>query len=368
MRVFDTYYFNIIDKVRFKDTKPYVDKMLKDLGLSYTDVDFMLYEVVQDKIPEICKKMPNLKKYYFYDKTDNNYGISSVTKDWQAGNVHANKEDWGDVETVFSKIPRPYNLPFGYYSLSGINWFQDSDPSPAVIQWDMWKNEIPNTHFAPFISNRILQLRCYDDGIKHNNVAVSIEITDGDAIRDSKPVIEKLKPYFGEPQNMVRSCTFSKEESERNRKQEKEACKALAQKALSYLPQPGNMGAIQFDKDLGRVADKKETDAAFKGTGFERVKGQPNWLHLYCAMDQTRGYKYEAFVQKISIGNIFRCWIDITGSNFRIKFEQPDYAVDQEGKSQEILNQFAKFCVYAKEEFGAEIEKSFGKTPEWFFG
>lgn len=95
MRVFDTYYFNIIDKVRFKDTKPYVDKMLKDLGLSYTDVDFMLYEVVQDKIPEICKKMPNLKKYYFYNKTDNDYGISSVTKDWQAGNVHADKEDWG---------------------------------------------------------------------------------------------------------------------------------------------------------------------------------------------------------------------------------------------------------------------------------
>ena len=32
MRVFDTYYFNIADKVSFQETKPYLDQMLSELG------------------------------------------------------------------------------------------------------------------------------------------------------------------------------------------------------------------------------------------------------------------------------------------------------------------------------------------------
>ena len=36
MRVFDIYWFNIADKVKFKDTQPYLKNMLPEYGFTWS--------------------------------------------------------------------------------------------------------------------------------------------------------------------------------------------------------------------------------------------------------------------------------------------------------------------------------------------
>lgn len=369
MRVFDTYYFNIIEKVSFKDTKPYLDHMLEELGYSYRDISFMLWGSNRDDVTDkVLTKLPSLKKYYFMegDSGSKDYGVTSFRENWQDGNVRADREDWDDIAMLFSKIPRPYNYPFGKLILDGINWFEDSDNSVAITDWVHGRDTYPTVHYPPFISNRIMQLRMYDDGRKYNRISVTIEVTDADGIRDSKAIIDKLTPYLGEGGGMSRECAFEKEEYILYMEFEKAHCKRLKEIGDSMLPVPRNMKSVAYTTKLEHVADKAVVNKAFKGTGFERVKGQPNWLHLYYMKDDN-GYEYDAFVQKISIGNEFRCWIEIWGYNFHVKYEHPDYYVDQEGESLPILKEFASFCRHLRDTYGEELRKDYGATPDWYW-
>ena len=65
MRVFDTFIYNIVDKVKFKDTKPYIDKMLSELKLKYDSVIFTINEYMTD-YDTILAKYPELEKYRYY--------------------------------------------------------------------------------------------------------------------------------------------------------------------------------------------------------------------------------------------------------------------------------------------------------------
>lgn len=107
MRVFDTYRFNIADKVKFKDTQPYLKKMLEELGFSWSDLAFSVKTVSSDPvIAKTLEKLPKLKKYCH--STKDGPTVCSYTENWFNGELFADKSDYDDIFTLFSKIPRPF--------------------------------------------------------------------------------------------------------------------------------------------------------------------------------------------------------------------------------------------------------------------
>lgn len=371
MRVFDTYYFNIIDKVSYKETKPYLEQMLKEQGFSYKNISFMLYDIRTETMEKVFSKLPTLKKYAFTEdgRGGLSYGITSIRENWKNGEVHADEEDWQDISMVFSKIPRTYNLPFGKLILDGINWFGDSNDSVAITNWDCDEEVIPTIYTLPFISNRILQHRMYDDGKKTNSIEVTIEVTGEDGILDSTRIIKKLEPYLGTYDGFSRLCTFEREEYQADKELEQKHNVKIKELGDSFLPENNwaecQSGDMYSDTKIPNVANKATLDKVFQGTRFKRVKGQPNWFHQYSFVDEN-GYKYDANTQKLSIGNEFRCGIEISGYNFHIEYRHEDYIVKEEGESLEILMVFEKFCDKMIDEYSEELKRDFGITQEWY--
>lgn len=65
MRVFNIYRFNIADKVKFKDAQSYIQNMLSELGLGWSDLAFAASTVSGDRtISNVLEKLPELKKYF----------------------------------------------------------------------------------------------------------------------------------------------------------------------------------------------------------------------------------------------------------------------------------------------------------------
>lgn len=371
MRVFDTYYFNIIDKVSFKGTKPYLEQMLEEQGFSYKNLSFMAYNIDRERSEKVFDKLPAMKKYEFMEDGSGmaSYGVTSIRENWMSGEVHADKEDWADIAEMFSKIPHTFPFSFAKLILDGINWFPDSDESVAVINWDYDRETFPTVHFPLFTSNHIMQLRHFDDGRKFNHIFVTIEVTAEDGILNSTPIIQKLEPYLGKAEKPNRKCVFDREEYLKYKDLEKAHRDRLKELGDSFLPKQKKMAAmsdlLQFDTPIPHVADKVTLNKAFKGTRFERIKGQPNWLHLYSYVDKN-GFKYDAYTQKLSFRNEFRCWIEISGFNFRVRYEHQDYIVDKEGESADILKSFVRFCNKLVDEYSEELKRDFGATPEWY--
>ncbi|MDE7362431.1 MAG: hypothetical protein K2N38_10915 [Oscillospiraceae bacterium] len=362
MRVFDSYFFNIIEKVSFGETKPYLEKMLSDLRFSYQNIAFMLYGVRNDAQKKALEKLPSLGKYSFSVDRDE-YGLCSYSTNWREGEFYADKADWKDISVLFSKVPRPFNFSFGHLILDGINWFPDSENIIGAADDWIYRLAYPTASEPPFLSNTITQWRDFEDGKKINLISICIDVTDNDRPRSSHAIIEKLIPYLGEPQTCSRKCSFSREEKERFNALEKEEQRRFSELAKSGLPVPKN---IASDTKFTHVADKFTLDKAFKGTAFTRQKGQPNYLHLYSCTDE-HGFLYEAYTQRLEVGiNRFRVWARVLGCNFQLSSCEIDYKVTEEGESLEILKQFAEFCVRLRDEHGSRLAEKFGETPAWY--
>lgn len=369
MRVFDSYFFNIIDKVSFGKTLPYLEKMLSETGLSYKNTAFKLYAIYEGPQKKALAEFPALEKYSFFNNEQGigHWGLWSYSENWRDGEMYVDKADVSDVYALFSKVPHTVNFSSGELILDGINWFMDSDDT-LDADWDYCLN-YPMTAEPPFRSNRIIQY-----GIKMNCISVCIEVTDKGKLRNSRTIIEKLSPYLDEPYRCSRKCTFSSEETERFKAFETEERRRLTKLAEDSLPVPKQHKPWadphvlpQPDPKLPHVADSYTLGKAFKGTGFEKEKGHPNWLSVYVCTDE-HGFRYEANIQKLTYctTNDFRVWVNISGYNFNIETDMKDYYVTEVGESLGILKQFTELCVRLREECGTQLAEKFGDTPAWF--
>lgn len=387
MRVFDRYRFNIADKVSFKNTKPYLENMLAELGCSYKRLAFELNCAGSNIYPLLCsimEKYPSLKKYYRFEDYSERYRapyyyIGSFTEKWYEGELYADKEDWDDIAAVFSKIPRPYNLPFGGMVLSGINWYDNSDDTDMIDYYRMkTHSRYPLAKYTPFRGNSIVHIRNFDDGRKRNIVFVHVEATANPEPRDTKDILEKLVPYLGEPFYSYRECLFDMDDTKRLDDLQKIHSKRMAEMMRSSLPVPRDDWWREAQKHphisvsdppIPHVADKFTLNKAFAKTGFERQKGEPNWLHRYSCID-AHGFLYDAYTQKLTNCNMFRVWVEIYGYNFKVGYnttQMKDYYVSEEGESLDILREFAEFCVKLRDEYSAELARDFGDTPSWYW-
>lgn len=381
MRTFDCYSFNIVKKAAFKDAIPYLQAMLSDLGYDYERLGFSL-RGTKDTVAKAVKKYPALWKYFVIDDSHGTHmpTLTSFGTDWQEGKLYANPQDEAEINALFSKIPRPMNVT-GILMLDGIRWFSDSE-SGAVPDYNALHNSgysldgdglLPSNNLFPILSNHMTLRRFFDDGTK--NVFVSVCMETGKENPDR--ILERLKPYLGEPTQHERKWWFPLEETRRLHTLEQKHSEKLNALMLAVLPasrapelkQHVNTMLVARDvnalltlqEPLLHVCDKFTLNKAFKDTGFAQKKDAPNWLHSYASQD-AYGYRYEACAQKVTGLNMFRVWLNINGNNFAVGCGLPeDYCVTEEGESLDILRAFAAFCVKVREEYGAELAKDFGK-------
>lgn len=366
MRVFDTYRFNIADKVKFKDTQPYLKNMLEELGLSWSDLAFSSTATSSDPvIAKTVEKFPNLKKYYH--STESDPTVCSYTENWFNGELFADKTDYDDIFTLFSKIPRPFNIPFGHILLNGVNWFGEKSAAP-VPDWAWEEADLSKLSYVHYFSDFIAQHRSFDDGLKYNNISVCIETTADPEPRDSTAVIEKLIPYLGKPVRSRTDCVFSKEDFSRYRELSIKHSEYLRNLLTSTLPNPKDYPyPSEHIPPIPHLADLLTMKKAFAGTGFTHKKGNPGWLGEYDCRD-SHGYLYQAYIQKLSDGYTFRVWLEISGHNFEIRTPiELDYHMKEEGESLPILREFALLCAKIRDEYGDKLAEDFGDTPEWYY-
>lgn len=369
MRVFDIYWFNIADKVKFKDTQPYLKNMLAELGLSWSDLDFAASIVDDDPMTEkILKNFPRLKKYYHpVEIGEISATICSYTENWFSGELFCDKSDYDDVFTLFSKIPRPLNISDGHILLNGVNWFGEESLPPIPYNLE-GRNVSRLTYYVCYYSNYIVQYRGFDDGLKRNEVSVCIETTAASEPRDSSAILEKLIPYLGKPVETNRTCVFSKEECQKyDDLPYKQHSKYLKGFMENILPIPKKRPYIARSlPPIPHLADITTMKKAFAGTGFTHKKGNPGYMGEYDCRD-SHGYLYQAYVQKLSDWRTFRIWLEISGYNFTLSAPGLDYSMEEEGESLPILRAFALLCAKIRDEYGDKLAADFGDTPEWYY-
>ncbi len=366
MRVFDIYWFNIADKVKFKDTQPYLKNMLAEFGFTWSDLAFSAQNASDDSvIARIQQKFPKLEKYFRSTK----YGsmLCSYTDNWFNGELFAEKSDYDDIFTLFSKVPRPFKISSGHILLNGVNWFGE-EPAAPVSDCTCEEKDLIYITDADYFSNHIAQHRNYDDGLKYNRVSVCIETTAVPEPRDSSTVIEKLIPYLGKPYWSRTHCVFSKEESLRNKELSGKHSEYIKNLIKNTLPNPEKYPYTMNDTaPIPHLADIPTMKKAFAGTGFMQKKGNPGWLGEYDCRD-SHGYLYKAFVQKLSDGCSFRVWLEISGCNFNTGYlDAPDYCMKEEGESFPIIREFALLCAKIRDEYGDKLAADFGDTPKWYY-
>ncbi len=366
MRVFDTYLFNIADKVSFGQTKPYLEQMMEDLGIEYSSLGFSLHTVMGDPVfDSVLQMFPSLKKYYYtedFDGAPDPY-LSSYSENWRDGGIHADEEDWDDISALFSKIPRSFSIPFGNLILDGVKWYEDSDDSIAVDH-RIVQGKHPTLNRPPFKSNRILQVRDFDDGQKYNTIKVCIEATDEPTPRSTADIIKKLKPYLGEPKWSHRRCIFEREDQERFQELAEVHTKRLQALASEFLPAAVHVPMPGKGQMILHLADKRILKKVFADTCFELQK-TPNPRDNVFTYKDEHNFRYKITAYRNPAFNEFQLELQITGCNFSIGFSE-SYGVTQGEESLNILNAFAAFCSKVLDEYSVELADDFGSTPAWY--
>lgn len=375
MRVFDSYTYNIIEKVKYKDTKKYMDQMLEELGLCYQSIGF---GVSHGPVEKAVKKYPALAKYRcLEDETRpesqlySNEMLTSYSKNWSKGKIYAEAEDYEAIGELFTKIPRPLNFGFSNMILSGIDWYGGCDLTPA-IEYNEFKGERPLDPLASFrhiSSNEIMLERGFDYGNKLNRVIVTVEATELPVPKDTSDVVRRLVPYLGEPERVSRTCRLSEDALKRSNElitKYREKMQTLFQPMREWgRPSPD----ISLTPIIPKIAEKKKIMKAFQGTGFEMGSRKglgPGMNRVVCT--DSHNYKYEINIYRGSTySNLFNFNLRVMGCDFIIVPSMHSFYVKSEEEAEQIITKLAELCVRARDEIGEEMAAEFLDTPDWYW-
>ncbi len=367
MRIFDTYLYNIADKVSFGQTTPYLEQMLEELGYSYSRLGFSLHTVNHSEVFEkMLQQFPMLQKYYYTEDFDGSAEpyLSSFSEDWRNGAIHAERGDEDDIIALFSKIPRQYEVPFGTLILDGIDWFSDSDPSLAV-EFRKHQGKHPTLTDPPFKSNRIMHLRDFDDGQKYNTIKVCVEATDDPVPRSTAEIVHKLRPYLGDPRWSGRSCVFPQELQERFMQCSLKHTEQLCVLADDAMPETDANAAPSVSGQLfASLLDKRMVRRAFANTRFEVQKNAVGRENVLTCVD-SHGYLYKVTIYRNPAFHEVQMELAVSGYNFSVSCTK-NCAVSQESEVQESIRAFAAFCMKTVDSYSEELCADFGDTPEWY--
>lgn len=370
MRIFDVYYYNIANTVKFKDTAKYISTMLEQLGLGYKEISFT-YNGFLTSVGQMLEKYPNLTKYcYPYEPFSNEELLTSLVPGWIKGNYYADKADWKSIFDIASKCPRGMNIT-GKIVLDQIDWYGEGTKAPCIKvrthSLDAEKAEIVD--IEPILNSQIVIGRDYSDGNKRNSVKVVVEITSKEDLepRDSSAVVEKLEPYLGKPEGFKKVCRGSLEEETDLQEKMKDCDKRLKQYIENVFPNEYR-GSSMEDEFILNIADKKKINAAFKKTDFKMGdrKGLLPGMNRLIGYDSAN-HQYEILFDRTQNSpNYFYWYVYIRGYNFTFESNQNRAYAYSEEEGTTRLFEIADFCQKMLHDFEPVVTENFGLTPEWY--
>ncbi len=367
MRIFDTYFFNIADRVTFARAAAYLDGMLCETGCVPQKTAFSVYAVTPDIRQKALGAFPALAKYAQTEPRNSRYGLTSAAgtqAERQQGILYTDAADRADILSLFGKVPRTLNFPFCTLVLGGVKWFPDSRDDAVPERQNPFLLKDPMLMPERVRCNAVTLHRSWDDGKKRVTVSVCIEVTAAEQPRSPEPVTRRLTPVLGTPYHRNRECLLNGEETAGNELLAKQHRAALYAAGEADLPAPVYQHGMMPREQHAKTA---LLDRVFRGTGFQKQKGNPTWLSCYVCTD-THGFLYEAYVQRLSSGG-FRLWLTVSGYNFSLSPQQgagADYCGTDADSARQILTQFAAHCVRIRDEYAEKLAGDFGDTPAWF--
>lgn len=366
MRIFDEYCFDISDKIGLSDTKEYLEKILAELSCSYKHIGFIACTWSDTITNRAYKHFPEIGKYHrkdFLPQMSSQY-FGTPGRDWRNGTLYFDADNTAFAGDLFRTIPGPLKFDTAELFLDGINWFHDSDCTPAIDERFMREHEDAYPGSSEyFMCNRISMRRSKHEP-KKNLIVVTIEVTAESHPRESSVIIDKLIPYLGTPESeSIHICKFSAEELAQRKSLEtahKRNLEALWKKLVA-----DSEYYAEYNQQLKGIATKKLLESAFSDTGFELQSCKnkaPGTNTLTCS--DKHGFQYTIRMEFAPYHTSTDFSFLIKSFNFGIGMHGR-FSVKEESEAPQLIRIIADFCVLARDEIGNRLSLDFGDKPEW---
>ena len=394
MRVFQNYYFDLKERVLFKDTLPFVEAWLAGQGIAYGGMMFEqnFYNWGEDRItPRLFAMFPGLKKYHSEKVSVHELSpqtitsnFTSVPKNWPEDmNIHVQKEDEDVVRQIAAKIPRPFNPSATCIALDNVQWFPVIDTSPAYLPG---KGAPCGYSLFPHLSNSIALGKSSGSGKKHNIIAVTIERTHTlEQLLDDTAILEKLTDAFGTPPHYQAVRIVFSEDERRQTQAAAEALAPILQALWAELkpeeavprdvppefqcirhPNEGEVVVMEMIYTPGEpVSPKKAILKAIKGMGFQ-YKYEPG-TYYECWKTNQHNHKFKVWFAIKTSTRQLNFGASISGYNFHVSIPMGNNIdVMKQPVADETAQAVVTAAIQAEARLSETLLQFYGKTPDWY--
>lgn len=382
MQVFDVYTYNL-KQIRFKDNKEYIDGLLNELGLKYTDVGFCFWSDHDgsqcDKAIKLFENLSGYKKPEYTEEGNylRGYRLSSVSEDENGRiNMHVDPSHVDDFSGLLKKIPRPINFGFMGVLLDNIDW-GDGDSKPCFTPAASGKIVVDSHRFFSYYNNGIRFIKEFDYGNKLNIIEAFVERKgDFEKLSPRPQGFEDFCERLGKPIAKSTRCIFDDQERARW---------ARAKETIDCFINRGEYDHLfaEFKRDYPKTTQgmmQEVMDSLVPIQGFSPKK-------IFTAVAKKHGYRYNGCIngryelKKVNEYNhttaVAFFVIPFSSSVFaEISVQGYNFHLFAASLPEAILDGEAQFEGYAKKvfEIADEIDKKlteplfehYGKTPDWY--
>lgn len=384
MRVFDVYSYNL-KHIRFKDNKDYFEKLLSDLGMSYTDIGFCFHSGYEDSgCQKAVDKFPGLNKYkrYYaeselYDGSLPEWQLSSVSIN-ESGtiNAHIDRKDFDLIGNVLKKVPHSINFWSMGVLLDNIKWSENSVSTPCFKPYPGNNAVIIDSKYRCYYSNSIRFIKEFDYGNKLNEVEVLCErFGDSENIVPLPDKFEKFCSCLGKPTSFGRTMVFDKAEEEKLQI----ANEVIKQTIDVYKYRDWFVEFKRFYPKTAQGIAREVMDSLVPIKGFSPKK-------VFTDIAKNYGFKYKRCLNglyellkttayghtiKVSfmtrpLSSLLAADISIGSYNFNFTFALFDEII---ADGEAMVECYAKRVFEAAEDieknYAEKLFEHFGKTPDW---
>jgi hypothetical protein len=373
MRVYEKITYNLKD-IKFKETKGYIDGLLAELGIGYTDIAFLF---TGDSVGTICnkaiKQIPTLAPYYHICPVGAKYS-QSPEEHWLASTPDGFYIDPSHTEAFFSllqKVPHAVNFPDMNVILDNINWYEGEAPSPGVF----------SSHWHPFdyslysyTSNSIRLRKEFDYGSKQNPVEIYIDRTGetGD-LRPYPKALESLIAKLGKPKHKWLHCVFTEEEEEVLKQADARMKESYAHTDVSSLFAGFEVQDVLPATPEGLLASVTPV-SGFSPKAVLSQAGKPYKMRYVSAAGgcyqlrkrNANGHYFTVEFMAQPMSKVYWAYLRVHGHNFSHHIYTTPHMIATE----ETMEAFAKAYFEAigryEENHANELLEAYGPTPEWY--
>lgn len=369
MRVFDFYMYNIATIVSRADTVAYLENMLLNQHLSYTNVSFSISELAGKEISDLIKDYPNLFKYKFYYERNNKQILTSMTPEWNQGKIYIDHRDLDSIFEIFSKKKNGYKINGGLV-LQQIDWYGTGIQQAVLDRYtEMGKATLCTC--KGIVNNSIVIERNVKENKRHNFIQIVIEATTEAAPRDTGEIIKKLEPYLGIPYSYHRNYYYSSEQTKQFIAYEDDTVLALNEELADFAKLYGYRHKYYSPCESSlSIINKKMISKVFEETEFtlldERKKGDRSGMNWLMCIDKHH-FVYEVLIDRTSDSpHIFFVSFSVKGCNFSISSDPKAIEAKTKEEAEDRLHLLAEFVCSLKNKYGIYLSERFGDTPKWY--